>query len=150
MVLNNSWCGTCNLSLLLSGLFPHLLPFLAPAGVSIAGNLAVKKEPQLFFALFVFGLIQSQKSLSFHTLISDPCHGRQAEIRQHPNQRIRERFVQEASRSDHPGSGKRRRDTKIRDAAGKTGSRPRTEMSIYVHKMCFGIIRRLFSLVLRS
>lgn len=25
-----------------------------------------------------------------------------------------------------------------------------TEMSIYVHKTCFGLIRRLFSLVLRS
>lgn len=55
MVLNKSWCGTCNLSLLLLGLFSDLLSLLAPAGVSIAGNLVVKKEPQSFFALFLLG-----------------------------------------------------------------------------------------------
>lgn len=70
---------------------------------------------------FIFFLFLS---LSFILLpLSDPRHGREAEVCKHPEQRVGEHGAAKVSGPELSGPGEGRGDQEIRDAAGKAGAR---------------------------
>lgn len=55
--------------------------------------------------------------------LSDPRHGREAEVCKHPEQRVGEHGAAKVSGPELSGPGEGRGDQEIRDAAGKAGAR---------------------------
>lgn len=62
-------------------------------------------------------------SLLFYCPLSDPRHGREAEVCKHTEQRVGEHGAAKVSGAELSGPGEGRGDQEIRDAAGKTGAR---------------------------